>query len=73
MLCSTAPRCLFRKKTEIDGGESSNTKLGHYLSKGFKMSMLSTIDPEAIQPLDEADWLWSRKDGTFVKARPPPA
>lgn len=35
------------------------------------MSMLSTINPEAIQLLDEADWLWSGRDGAFVKARDP--
>lgn len=34
-------------------------------------TMLSTIDPEAIQLLEEADWPWSCFDAAFIKAREP--
>ena len=35
------------------------------------MSVLTTVDAEAVELFDEADWIWSDLDRAFVKARDP--
>jgi hypothetical protein len=40
-------------------------------SEGFKMSIPSNIDSEAIRLLEEADWPWHDFSMAFVKARNP--